>query len=259
MSGSWSPARTAAACHDAVGRFGGGFISDPGMFPAAAELGLDYLEFYVAGRGGVLGDVPADVVVAAFGVFEPGLIRRQWVAATRIAPPGRIAARYAQVCADVGRQGLIPDDLAPRIATLAERVAANAPLGAVPLFAGWRQMTVPDDDVGRAAVALSVLREHRGGLHVVALRACRLEPAHAIVASPDGIDRARLLGWSEPWPDPAAGLARWQRAERMTNVMAAPAYAALTPSEREEFASLLAELAVRRRARMADRESAARS
>ena len=46
-------------------------MTDPATYAYGAELGFEGMDFYVAGRGGALGDVPADVVAAAFVFFAP--------------------------------------------------------------------------------------------------------------------------------------------------------------------------------------------
>ena len=53
-------------------------MTDPACYAHGAELGFEGMDFYVAGRGGVLGDTPADVVVAAFVYFHPDTIRAAW-------------------------------------------------------------------------------------------------------------------------------------------------------------------------------------
>jgi hypothetical protein len=214
------------------------------MGPVAAELGLDFLQFYVAGRAGVLGRTSPDVVVAALGLFEPGLVRARWTEACAIVDPALAAAQYAQVCVEVGRQRPQLVEVAPRLCMLAARVVDAVELPGLPLFAGWRELPLPPDATGRAAQLLQVLREHRGGLHGLALRACGLSPRQAIVAGPDGPDRAVMLGWSAPWPDPEPLRAAWARAERMTDELAAPAYAALHSDERAELVRLLDHLMV---------------
>ena len=53
------------AAHDTaaiVVRTPAGFMTDPATFARGAALGFEGMDFYVAGRGGALGDVPADVV-----------------------------------------------------------------------------------------------------------------------------------------------------------------------------------------------------
>ena len=57
---------------------GSHFMLDGNTYKRGAELGFQGLDFYATGRGGVLGDVDADVVAAAFAFFEPGQVRTQW-------------------------------------------------------------------------------------------------------------------------------------------------------------------------------------
>ena len=64
---------TAPAIHDLPSKF----MLDGATYVRGAELGFEGMDFYAAGRGGVLGDVTADVVAAAFVFFEPGLVPRR--------------------------------------------------------------------------------------------------------------------------------------------------------------------------------------
>lgn len=57
-----------------------------------------------------------------------------------------------------------------------------------------------------------------------------LSPLEAVVAN-GGTETAALYGWSEPYPDPDPG--RAAEAEALTDALAAPAYDALSPGERE--------------------------
>ena len=62
-----------------VGMLGGGFMLDPSVLGAGKEAGYpNGFVYYVVGRGGVLGDVHADVVVSAFGFFAPDLVSKMW-------------------------------------------------------------------------------------------------------------------------------------------------------------------------------------
>ena len=77
-------ARAAAtATAGPVSAVGSHFMLDGNTYKRGAELGFQGLDFYAAGRGGVLGDVDADVVAAAFAFFEPGHVRTQWEQGTR--------------------------------------------------------------------------------------------------------------------------------------------------------------------------------
>ena len=54
------------------------FMTAPETFARGAELGYEGMDFYIAGRGGALGDVPADVVSAALYYSAPDTIRTIW-------------------------------------------------------------------------------------------------------------------------------------------------------------------------------------
>ena len=47
------------------------FMLDPATYEHGASLGFPGYDFYVSGRGGVLGNVDADVVSAGFVFFNP--------------------------------------------------------------------------------------------------------------------------------------------------------------------------------------------
>src|SRR5664280_2410667 len=51
------------------------------------ELGLDVFQFYVLGRGGVLGNVEASVVASAFGYFNPSMIQQLWDSGRQLIEP----------------------------------------------------------------------------------------------------------------------------------------------------------------------------
>ena len=78
-------------------------MTDPATYAYGAELGFDGMDFYVAGRGGALGDVPADVVTAAFIYFEPDVVRAALGAIRRRSCPR--AARGRGVGGPVPRMG----------------------------------------------------------------------------------------------------------------------------------------------------------
>ena len=77
-----------------------------------------------------------------------------------------------------------------RLVELTQRVVFAADASGLPLFAAWRAMPVPDDAPGaQAAVLLHLLREHRAGAHLLAVRASGLTPLEAIIAGPGGRGR----------------------------------------------------------------------
>ena len=67
-------------------------------------------------------------------------------------------------------------------------------------MAGWRALPLPPDPPARLAQLLNVLREYRGALHARAVAEAGLAPVEAIVAGPDGPERAGLLGLATAVP-----------------------------------------------------------
>ena len=65
-------AELAAAIKPAVSTLPSGFMLDGATYAKGAELGFEGMDFYVGGRGGVLGDVSADVVTATFVRYRSG-------------------------------------------------------------------------------------------------------------------------------------------------------------------------------------------
>lgn len=227
----------AARTTKAITSGGGAFMLHPDTTARGEAIGLDLGGFYGIGRGGVLGDVDADVVISAFAFFEPGLVRTIWDAARTKMTPAEGAAKYAAACADWGRDHLAGVDGLDDLAVLLERVSQEAsPIGA-PLFAGWRAMPLPDDAPGRATQLLHVMRELRGGLHICALLAAGVAPVEALLL--DTPDQAALFGWSEPLPDPDHQRAAYAEADANTNRMVAPAFAVLDDAERDRLAAIL--------------------
>jgi hypothetical protein len=235
-----SPAEAAAGVKDAVGAWGFAWMSDPEVRARGkAELGLRGRPLYHLGRGGALGDVPVEVVIAAEAFFPPAVVRASWEEGRQLVEPLRAAQVYAGLCADVfrARHGSAAD--LPRLVELLERVVDGAEAAGLPLFAGWRALPRPDDAAGRAGLLLNVLREHRGAVHVAAVAAVGLGPLEAVMAGSYGESNARFFEWPEPYPDPDPWRARWDAEEDLTRAGAARAYDVLTSGERAEFVTLV--------------------
>ena len=88
------PVDTIHAIAKKTGDIGASFYFTPETLARGKELGLDGFRFYGLGRGGVLGDVEADVVRSAFGYFHPAIIDRIWNSATVGARPASRAREY---------------------------------------------------------------------------------------------------------------------------------------------------------------------
>lgn len=219
----------------AVSTVGSHFMIDGPTYAQGASLGFSGLDFYVCGRGGVLGDVDADVVTAALAFFAPEHVRAQWEAGRAVMPPAKAAEAFAG-CAATWAESHVPDDLdAARLAELAGRVVADARVACAPIFAGWRALEVPTSPKAAAVHQLNGLRELRFGLHAAAVISSGLSPLQAMsLRSPHMLP---LFGWAEGAP--TEGLqATWDDAEARTNVALAHAFSGLSDGERAELAEL---------------------
>ena len=222
-----------------VGYLGGRWMLHPEVLGPCRDAGYPHgYAYYVAGRGGVLGDVDADVIAAAFGFFEASLVRKMWDVGVAVEGAAAAAARYGAACAAFGRVRLAGFDGAARVSELAERVAAGADITGLPLFAGWRNQAPPDDDPGRAYFLMHVLRELRGGAHLIAVVATGLGPRAAVFAS-GGEAIANKFGWSGPYDD-LTGVTK-SASEDLTDKILTRAYGAvLNAIEVAELAGLVA-------------------
>ena len=219
---------------------GGRLMASRSTFRRGAEWGWsDGLSFYVAGRGGVLGDVDAEVVAAAFGFFNPASIAPLWERGVAVAGARAAARRYNEAAAAWGRDRFDDDDDIGQLASLGERVIAAADGAALPLFAGWRAEPRVDDRAGHAGQVIHVLREWRGGNHLVATVAVGLRPLEAVLTS-DGPQQATVCGWSEPFPDCQGLVPLRQEAEGLTDRLCSAAFErGLDSGERAAFAALV--------------------
>lgn len=223
------------ATADAVSAVGSHFMLAGDTYKAGAELGFAGLDFYVRGRGGVLGEVDADVVTAALAFFAPGHVRTQWETGRAVMPAVEAAGAFA-AAAHAWAERHVPDELdSVRLAELAGRVVAGANVACAPVFAGWRALGAPTDPKQAALHHLNALRELRFALHAAAVTTAGLTPLQAMsLRSPQMIP---LFGWDGPVE--VAGLEPvWQAAEERTNQAFAPALDGLSESEREELVEL---------------------
>lgn len=233
-------AETAKAIAKPIGDLGGAFMLDGATYARGAELGFSGIDFYVLGRGGVLGDTTPDVVSSAFFFWNPEQVRTQWELARKVMDPAKAALEWADLCHSYGDAHL--PDLGPldRFSELAAKVCdAASPAGAA-LFAGWRSLPVPDADrpKARAQHYLNALRELRGGLHGGAVLAMGLTPAEAVALHSPMM--APVFGWDVdtiPIDDSTKG--EWKIAEVGTDLAMARVLHALSADECAEFEALV--------------------
>jgi hypothetical protein len=216
------------------------FMIDIDTYARGAELGFAGIDFYFAGRAGVLGEVGADVVAASLVFFNPKTVHAAWDASEGVMARLEAACEFA-ACSHRWAERMLPPDVPyQRLADLAARAIDNASPAGIPLFAAWRAAATvvePDEPVALALHRLNVLREHRGGLHGVATIAAGLSPADAVMVHTPYM--ADIFGWDEVSTDPDRNRMVWDDAEARTNRLSGQAFESLMPAEREEFVELL--------------------
>ncbi|MFM8857991.1 MAG: SCO6745 family protein [Actinomycetota bacterium] len=230
-----------------VGAAGGAFMLHPEVLQPGKDAGYPGgFSYYVVGRGGVLGDVEANVVVSAFGFFAPALVQSLWNSGVVVEGPRAGADRYATSCAAWGRARLNDFGGVEELDSLLVRVIDSADPTGLSLFAGWQVQTRASDVPGRCYQLIHVLRELRGSCHIVAVVAHGMSPLSAIIANPGsaGVAEAERFGWKGPFPDKESLVSTFASAEALTDQQMARHLDVLSPVELERFARLLEEAKV---------------
>jgi hypothetical protein len=203
----------------------------PDVFGWAGEWGwTNPFAFYFAGRGGMLGDASHDVVCAAFGWFEPGAVKSMYEEGAAVAGSTAAAERMAEATDKWGQKYLAEVDGLDDIVTVTETMVDGLEGSALPLFVGWRAAPRASNAAGRAAQLMQILREWRGGVHLVATTSVGLSPVQAILTN-EGEGQAKFFGWSEPFPAYEAHSHQHQEAEDLTDQLCATSLARALPSE----------------------------
>ena len=212
---------TSVPIHD----IGTAIYLSPDVSGWAAEWGWSNpFAFYFAGRGGMLGDVGPEVVASALGWFEPNAVRAMYCEGIGIAGAPDAAAAMAEAHSRWGRRHYGDVEGLDAIVAVTEEMVDDLEGSAIPLFVGWRNAARCQTTAGRAAQLMQILREWRGGLHLVATTAVGLSPLKAILTN-EGPGQARFFGWSEPFEDFTAIKAKHDEAEEMTDRLCASALA----------------------------------
>lgn len=208
-----------------IGSLGGSFYFRPETVAVGKAHNLDGFRFYFLGRGGVLGDVEAPVIQSAFGYFNGPLVAKIWNSAKeRMAP--RDAARLYLGCAhDMGRAKFAAIADLEAFCTAAEAVVAAVHPAGLALFAGISSEPLPEDLPARAMHLVSVLREYRGSVHLMAVLCSGLSASVAhYIRRPD--DWA-TFGYSDIPEVSDADRAKLVAAEALTDQLVLPAYSVL--------------------------------
>jgi hypothetical protein len=140
-------------------------------------LDLGYVPSYFCSRAACMGKVPGEVVVSAFGVFNPAIVLPSvgegW---SKTDPETILDARLAGARASLERILEGTPDGAARATELLRRAADAATGEGRPLFSGLRSLGFPGDPLGDLWRAADLVREHRGDSHTCAWAAAGIAP-----------------------------------------------------------------------------------
>ncbi|MGW4164482.1 SCO6745 family protein [Streptomyces sp. NPDC004788] len=168
------------------------------------KLGIeDRSAMRLAARSAPLGAVGAGTVAATFYNYNHELLARHLPAVWETASPAAVLdARLRAVDATLrrllGAEAVASPEMA-EAATLALRAAEACTRHARPLYSGNADLPVPDEDAPHLRLwhATTLLREHRGDGHLVALLGAGLGPVDALVshtATGKGMNPRWVLG-----------------------------------------------------------------
>jgi helix-turn-helix protein len=174
-------------------------------------LGLTrYGDSYFVSRGACLGNPSAEVITAAFGVFNPAVVspavEAGWNATD---PPTILRARYDGAVAGLRR--ILGEADVRRIVDILRPVMESQSCSGRALFAGLRSLPFPDDALGQLFRVCDYVRERRGDGHVAAWIAADCDPVEITLLTELlwGLELERYVytrGWSKD--DVTAAIAR---------------------------------------------------
>jgi hypothetical protein len=145
------------------------------------------LKAYFTSRGACMGQVPGEVVAAAFGCFNPKVVASAVEAGWQITSRAAILqARERAAAAMLQRVlGDQPEGLG-RVSDVLRRAAARAPWAGRAVYGGLRSLGFPGHPFGDLWRAADLVREHRGDSHV-------------ITWAVGGVDAVEILLLTEQW------------------------------------------------------------
>ena len=214
-----------------INTLGSAFYFTPATLARGKELGLRGMQYYILGRGGVLGDADSSVIRSAFGYFNATVIRDAWDSGRAIVAPRVAGHEYFQSAAQHGRTTLADTLGMEAFADAAAAINDAADDTGLPLYAGIKSEPLADDTLARAYQLIVVLRELRGSAHLLALRAVGIEDTVAhFIKRPDAV---KMFGYTpEDVPEFTEPMhAAMAEAEALTDRLVTPAYAALNEAQ----------------------------
>ncbi|MDX3855556.1 SCO6745 family protein [Streptomyces sp. AK02-01A] len=205
------PERAARRCYSVVNPIHSALYFSPDLGREFARAGLDNAgAAYFAARAAPLGRVGPGTVTATFFNFKHDLVARHIPRAwDSVTPESALDARLRAVDSLLrrllGEEAVASKELA-EAAALALRAAEACTRPARPLYAANADLPVPDAPHLAYWHASTLLREHRGDGHLIALTAAGLDPVEALAshtASGRGMSPKWILasrGWTaEEW------------------------------------------------------------
>ncbi len=228
-----------AATSNSLQRIGAIHYFHPYAKEAAEGLGIDGFRFYFCGRAGVLGEVSTDLMLAAFGYFEPGLVDKMWTSSKERCNVVEAGLAQMGVSYRIGSEALGPDsgvsqdDLAAAAASMGE-LAQAVDRSALPLFAGFVALDVPNSPAEAFMHQAIVLRELRGSVHLAALAGTGVgsRVAHQIKRPND----LEMFGYKEAVEITDADRDAYALVEPMTDAAMNLHAEAIAPEQRQQIA-----------------------
>ncbi len=222
-----------------IGDLGAAFYFTPETLARGKELGLDGFRFYFLGRGGVLGDVEPRVVQSAFGYFEGGLVAGMWHSAQERSglSPREVGRLYVEASRDFGRSRFATLGGLDRFCSAAEEIVAGVDPAGLALYAALSSEPLPDDVPARAMQLVTVLRELRGSVHLLAVAAAGVSPLVAhYFRRPDDF---AIFGYREDQTPELTDADRdaMKAADAQTDRLMAAAFSILDPHGAEALAA----------------------
>ncbi|WP_327303268.1 hypothetical protein OG730_06360 [Streptomyces sp. NBC_01298] len=210
------PARAARSCwHGAINPLHSTVYFSPDLGKEFAALGItDHNAVNLASRSAAMGAVGAGTVTATFYNYRHDLVARHLPAVWDTATPAQVLAARLRAADSTLRRLLGDETLASpemaEAAALAMRASEACTRHARTLYSAHADLPVPEEPHLKLWHATTLLREHRGDGHLVALLTVGLDPVEALVshtASGHGMTPKylkRIRGWEQSDLDAAA-------------------------------------------------------
>ncbi|MBD0747853.1 SCO6745 family protein [Streptomyces sp. CBMA152] len=204
------PPRAGRRCHNSINPLHSTVYFSPDYDKELAGIGIeDPRAAYFAGRAAALGAVGPSTITATFYNFNHELVARHVPAVWDIASPedvlaARLRATDSTLRRLLGEETVASDEMA-EAAQLALRATEGCTRHARPLYAAHADLPVPEEPHLAYWHAATLLREHRGDGHLMALLDAELDPLEALVSH-----TATGKGMAPRW---IIGTRGWRRAD----------------------------------------------